>query len=84
MYRVLFIFFPMLLFGVSPFESPQPNSFELSAYETKKSVENEEASKNSKIRCRLVCDKKIYNEQRIAEAISFYKNSKNYKFRDVE
>ena len=80
MYRMLFIFLPALLFAMSPFESPKPNNFELSAYETKKSIENKEASKNSKIKCRLVCDKKVYKEQKIAEAISFYKNSKDYKF----
>ena len=39
-----------------------------------------ESMENKKIKCRLVCDKKIYKEQRIASAISFYKNSKYYKF----
>jgi len=35
----------------------------------------------SKIRCRLVCDKKIYREEEIAKAISFYKDSKYYSFK---
>ena len=78
MNRVVFIFLPVLLFGLSPFESPEPNSFELSAYETKKSIENEQASQNTKIKCRIVCDKKIYKEQKISDAIEFYKNSKDY------
>ena len=38
------------------------------------------ANKRSKIRCRIVCDKKAYKEEEIAKAISFYKNSKYYKF----
>jgi len=49
-------------------------------YEKKISKENREAMQNKKIRCRWVCDKKIYTEQKIADAISFYKNSKAYKF----
>jgi len=49
-------------------------------YESKFSKENESAMKNSKIKCRLVCDKKVYKEQKIEDAISFYKDSKTYKF----
>ena len=49
-------------------------------YETKLSKSNKEAMNNPKIKCRWVCDKRVYNEQKIAEAISFYKNSKYYKF----
>ena len=37
--------------------------------------------KNKKIKCRWVCDKKVYKEQKIADAISFYRDSKNYKFK---
>jgi len=33
-----------------------------------------------KIQCRWVCDKKLYREKEIAKAVSFYKNSKYYKF----
>ena len=78
MKRSFFIFIPVILFGLSPFESPAPNKFELSAYETKKSVENRQASENTKIKCRMVCDKKIYKEQRISDAVEFYKNSIDY------
>ena len=78
MNKIILIFLPALLFAISPFESPEPNMFELSAYETKKSVENIEASNNPKIKCRLVCDKKIYKEQKISDAVEFYKNSKDY------
>jgi len=54
--------------------------FSSSIHDTKVSVENEKAMKNEKIKCRWVCDKKVYKEQKISEAILFYKNSKNYKF----
>ena len=50
-------------------------------YEKKISTENAKAMKNKKIKCRWVCDKKVYKEQKIAEAISFYKNSKSYEFK---
>jgi len=51
-----------------------------SSFETKVSPENRAAMKNKKIKCRWVCDKKLYKEQKIADAISFYKSSKDYKF----
>jgi len=51
-----------------------------SSFETKVSHENREAMENKKVKCRWVCDKKLYKEQKIADAISFYKNSKDYKF----
>ena len=50
------------------------------AFETKVSRENREAMENKKVKCRWVCDKKLYKEQKIADAISFYKNSKDYRF----
>jgi hypothetical protein len=40
-----------------------------------------EALQNRKIKCRLVCDKKLYKKQEIAEAVSFYKNSPYYTFK---
>lgn len=49
-------------------------------FEKKASKENNEAMKNEKIKCRWVCDKKLYKEQKISEAVSFYKNSKDYTF----
>ncbi|WP_152183139.1 MULTISPECIES: hypothetical protein [Sulfurimonas] len=67
MKKVLFLLLPSLLFCEK-------------IYETKLSVENRAAMENEKIKCRWVCDKKIYKEQKIAEAISFYKKSKYYKF----
>jgi len=77
MYKILFLFLPILLFAVSPFESLGPNSFDLSIYETRKSVIHEREHKNKK-KCRIVCDKRLYNEKRISDAIEFYKNSKDY------
>jgi len=50
-------------------------------YEKRVGSANKKAMENEKIKCRWVCDKKIYKEQKIAQAISFYKNSKYYKFR---
>ncbi len=50
-------------------------------YETKISQANKEAMQNKKIKCRWVCDKKIYKEQKISDAITFYKNSKRYTFK---
>lgn len=49
-------------------------------YETKVCDANKKAMQNKKIKCRWVCDKKIYKEQKIKEAVLFYKNSKDYKF----
>ena len=49
-------------------------------YDTHFSKANHAAMENKKIKCRWVCDKKIYTEQKIAEAVSFYKHSKYYKF----
>jgi len=49
-------------------------------YESHISEPNKAAMENKKIKCRWVCDKKLYKEQKIAEAIEFYKNSKDYKF----
>lgn len=53
-------------------------------FEKKATKENAEAMQNEKIKCRWVCDKKLYREQKIAEAISFYKNSKDYNFSKKE
>ncbi|MFA5454503.1 MAG: hypothetical protein WC272_04185 [Sulfurimonas sp.] len=53
---------------------------DMSAYEKKKSEASEQASKNVKVTCRLVCDKRVYKEQKISDAIEFYKNSKEYGF----
>lgn len=51
-----------------------------SIYEKKSSNANKKAVANEKIKCRWICDRKVYKEQKISEAISFYKNSKDYKF----
>ncbi|MBE0513484.1 hypothetical protein [Sulfurimonas sp.] len=77
--KLLLLLFPLLLIAESPFES-KPSSFDMSAYETKKSELNVMAGNNSKIRCRYVCDKKIYKEQEISDALEFYKNSNEYSF----
>jgi hypothetical protein len=80
MKKIFFLILPVLLFSQSPFEDKKGRFFEFSAFETKQSIETKKASDNPKVRCRWVCDKKIYKEQKISEAIEFYKNSKVYKF----
>ena len=80
MKKVLFLIFYTILFAQSPFETPKPNDFNLPVFEVKVSVENKKAANNPHIKCRWVCDKKIYTEQKISEAVSFYKHSKDYDF----
>lgn len=79
MIKILFLLTPLLLTAQTPFDTVAKN-VDVSAYEKKKSKEVEQASKNVKVTCRLVCDKKVYKEQKISEAIEFYKNSKDYRF----
>jgi hypothetical protein len=70
MKQILFLFLTSILFLGNAKTS----------FEKKASKENTEAMKNEKVKCRWVCDKKLYKEQKIADAISFYKNSKDYTF----
>ncbi|WP_294964145.1 hypothetical protein [Sulfurimonas sp.] len=77
MSKIILIFLPVLLLALSPFDS-KVNNFDLSAYETTKRIENIEASQNEKLKCRWICDKKVYKEQKISEAIEFYKKDKSY------
>jgi len=49
-------------------------------YDAHFSKANHAAMENKKIKCHWVCDKRLYTEQKIAEAVSFYKHSKYYKF----
>ncbi|HUH42928.1 MAG TPA: hypothetical protein VLZ29_07420 [Sulfurimonas sp.] len=72
----LLLLLPLLLFAKSPFETLDMRDMDLSAYETKKGEQNLQASKNVKVTCRLVCDKKVYKEQKISDAIEFYKKTK--------
>lgn len=37
-------------------------------------------SKRDETQCRCVCDKKLSNEEKLSQAIEFYKNSKIYTF----
>jgi len=83
MSKTVFLIFPFLLHAGGPFDAPPPKSFNLSVFETKRTPLNEKASQNEKIVCRYVCDKKIYKEQEIGDAISFYKKSKEYKFKSL-
>ena len=80
MKKMFFLILPAFLFSQSPFETPKNKQFEYFTFETKQSIEMQKATKNPKINCRWICDKKIYKEQIISEAIEFYENSKVYKF----
>jgi hypothetical protein len=72
--KTLILLVPLLLSATSPFESPKPNVFNTSAYETQTTKETKMASENEKIKCRYICDKKLYKEQQIGAAVSYYKN----------
>lgn len=74
MRHILFLLFAPLLFA----QNINTN------FEKKSSKENTQAMQNEKIKCRWVCDKKLYKEQKISDAVSFYKNSKDYNFTKKE
>lgn len=78
MKKLIILLFPLIVFSASPFDTPLEISYDLSVFDTKRTKSNTKAMENSKIICREVCDKKLYKEQKIAEAISFYKK-KNIK-----
>ena len=63
-----------MLFATGPFETKEPVTFDLSVFNTKMGEQNIKAANNQKIKCRYVCDKKLYKQQKIADAISFYEN----------
>jgi hypothetical protein len=67
MKKALFLLLPTLLFCERIYDSQLTKA-------------NRAAMENEKIKCRWVCDKKIYTEQKISEAVSFYKHSKYYRF----
>jgi len=73
MKKLLILLSPIFLIAQSPFETPKEHAFNLSAFNTKRTIENTKAIENKVVKCRYVCDKKIYKEQKIADAISFYR-----------
>ncbi len=76
--KTIFLLLATILVGEASFDDLEPRSFDLSVFDTSHSSVGKKDSPSSHIRCRYVCDKKLYKEQKIAEAISFYKNSKEY------
>ena len=78
MKKTILLFLPIYLFAFDPYKSTNSKNFDTSVYDTKASKENMQATKNIKIKCRYVCDKKVYKEQKISEAIEFYKRTRNY------
>lgn len=61
------------------FNSEKSEKIDTSAYDAKNREENMEASKNSRIICRYTCDKKVYKEQKIMDAVEFYKKERKFK-----
>ncbi|MDD2789665.1 MAG: hypothetical protein PHU40_03245 [Sulfurimonas sp.] len=82
MKKILILILPLFLFAAGPFDVQKPQHFNLSAFETKSSEIHEVTDENKKIKCRYVCDKKIYKEKEIDSAVSYYKNAKEYKFKE--
>ncbi|QFR50354.1 hypothetical protein FJR48_11705 [Sulfurimonas lithotrophica] len=80
MKNFLLLTFSLTLYAAGPFDSPSSKHYDMSAFHTQKNLENKKASENEKIICRKVCDKKIYKEQVISDAINFYKSSKMHHF----
>lgn len=66
-----------------PFDSKEPVSYDLSIFNSNHKIEDERAFKNSQIRCRKVCDKKMTVEQRMLEAITFYRDSRSSEEDDI-
>lgn len=64
----------------SPFYTPSKPAHDARIFDTKETPIAKQTSENKKLTCRVVCDKKIYKEQKIAEAISYYKSSNYYVF----
>ena len=73
---LIYLTLPLFLYAQSPFESVFTAPHKTSMFNTK----IDKKIKDKKIMCRIVCDKKIYREQVIREAIAFYTNSKDYSF----
>jgi len=78
MKKIVLLLCSVTLFADGPFDTPEPKSFDLSMFNTVERALNKKAAKSPKISCRYVCDKKLYREQVISEAISFYKENNDY------
>lgn len=78
MKKLIILLYCSILFADNPFETKGSQIFDLSIFETKKSKINKQAQQNNYVKCRWVCDKKIYKEQKIADAILFYKKTRDY------
>ena len=68
----------MFLNASSVFDTQKPRAFDLSVFDT--NILNAVDNEDKKVKCRTVCDKKIYKVQTLKSAISFYKSSKIYHF----
>lgn len=79
---IFLLILPMVAFANQTMRMPKEVNLDVPIFETKVNIFDTETitTKNEKIKCRTVCDKKISKEQKIEEAILFYKNSKDYTF----
>ncbi len=61
------------------FNTEKSEKIDTTVYDTKNRDENIKASQNSQIVCRYICDKKIYKEQKITDAVEFYKKERKFR-----
>jgi len=78
---LIYLILPLFLNAQSPFDSIITPPHQADIFNSSKNKLYIRVSENEKIRCRYVCDKKLYKEQVIADAITFYINSKDYSFK---
>lgn len=74
MKKIIYLILPFSLFALSPFNTPQSYKYDLSTFNTKQKVKTE--VKCEKTICRFICDKQISKEQKLQNAVNFYKKRK--------
>ena len=74
MKKIIYLALPLSLFALSPFETPQSYKYDLASFNTKPKVKVE--VNGEKVVCRFICDKQISKEQKLQNAVNFYKKRK--------
>jgi hypothetical protein len=73
MKKILTLFIPLYIFAGTVFDTPKyHHNFQV--FNNKENLSQRKNKTPSHIKCRYICDKQAYKEQKIAEAVSFYKN----------
>lgn len=83
MKKMFILLYSIVLSAQSPFDTPQYSMYDLSVFDTDRTL-SKTKYESEKVRCRYVCDKKLDREERIEDAILFYKNSKKYTFTSID